>query len=331
LGAHEDEVVLMNGLTVNLHLLLVSFYRPTRRRFRVLMESPAFPSDMYAVETQVAARGFDPGDSVIAVRARDGETAIRHEDLETAIAKAGDSLALVLLGGVNFLTGQRFDLERVTRAAHAVGAIAGFDLAHAAGNIPLALHQSGVDFAVWCSYKYLNGGPGAVAGAFVHRTHAGNRDITRLGGWWGNDPDTRFRMHLEDRFIPVPSADGWQLSNPPILAMAPLKASLELFDAAGMDALREKSVRLTGYLEGLLRERCADRVRIVTSADPSARGCQLSLQVRSAARELHDALTARGVVCDFREPDVIRAAPVPLYNSFHDVWVLADVLAGGRA
>jgi len=326
-GAHEDEVVLMNGLTVNLHLLMVSFYRPTGTRYKVVMERPAFPSDMYAIQTQVARHGFDPDDAVTAVGARPGEDRIRHDDLERAIAEAGESLALVLVGAVNFFTGQRFELARLARAAHAVGAYAGFDLAHAAGNVPLALHDDEVDFAVWCSYKYLNGGPGAPAGAFVHRRHAANTALPRFGGWWGNDPDTRFRMHLEDTFVPVASADAWQLSNPPILAMAPLQASLDLFDAAGMEALREKSVRLTRYLEDLLRARCGENVHIVTPGDPAGRGCQLSLQLRAGARGIQPALAARGVICDFREPDVLRAAPVPLYNTFHDAWILADVLA----
>lgn len=327
-GAVEHEVVCMNSLTVNLHLLMVSFYRPEGRRARILVEDPVFPSDMYAVRTQIRWHGLDPSEALLQLAPRTAERHLRTEDVEAVLEREGDTIALVLLGGVNFLTGQRYDLERITRAAHAAGARIGFDLAHAAGNVPLRLHDWGVDFAVWCSYKYLNAGPGAVAGAYVHESHARDRSLPRLGGWWGNDPGTRFRMQLEPEFVPVPSADGWQISNPSILGMAPLRASLDLFDRAGMDALREKSIRLTGYLEYLLGELAAGRVEILTPADPEARGCQLSVRLREGARETVDALADRGFVCDFREPDVLRVAPTPLYNTFTDVRALAGVLAG---
>jgi kynureninase len=294
------------------------------------MESPAFPSDTYAVHTHLQARGLDPVENVLTVGPRAGEQTVRTEDLEAMIERHGDEIALVLIGGVNFLTGQAFDLARITAAAHARGCLAGFDLAHAAGNVELRLHDWDVDFAAWCSYKYLNGGPGAIAGCFIHERHA--RDIARprFGGWWGNDPETRFRMQLESTFIPKADADGWQLSNPPILAMAPLRASLEIFDEVGLSALREKSLRLTGYLRALLVAAPARDFEIITPRADDAHGCQLSIEVRERPRERFEALQAAGVVCDFRPPDVIRAAPVPLYNTYHDAWRFARILAGSR-
>jgi kynureninase len=318
----------MNSLTVNLHLFLVSFYRPTDRRFRILTEDPMFPSDLYAVKSQIRHHGRDPDRALIQVAPREGETAVRTEDIEAVLDREGGSIALVLLGGVNFYSGQWFDIPRITRAAHAAGCRAGFDLAHAAGNVPLSLHDWNVDFAVWCSYKYLNGGPGAPGGGYVHERHARDAGRERFAGWWGNDPATRFRLHLESEFVPVPTVDGWQLSNPPVLSMAPLRASLELFDRAGMGALREKSERLTGYLEYLLKTAASGRIKIITPADPAARGCQLSLCVREGARGVQEQLARRGVVCDFREPDVLRVAPVPMYTTYHDVWTLASALAG---
>ncbi|MCA9739888.1 MAG: kynureninase [Gemmatimonadota bacterium] len=330
-GARPEEVVLMNGLTVNLHLMMVSFYRPEGTRRRILMEDAAFSSDRYAVETQLRVHGVDPADGLIAVPATDG-ACLDEAEIERRIEDAGDTLALVLLGGVNFLTGQRLDLARIARAAHAVGARVGFDLAHAAGNVPLSLHDDGADFAVWCTYKYLNAGPGAVAGCFVHERHAHDRALPRFGGWWGYDPDTRFQLHLRPDFVPVASADGWQLSNPPILALAPLKASLALFDEAGLPALRAKSVALTGYLESLLDTLPAGRFRVLTPRDPERRGAQLSLQVEGGgARALEHRLMAQGIVCDAREPDVLRASPAPLYNTFQDVWRLAAALADEAA
>jgi kynureninase len=325
-GAGTSEVVLMNSLTANLHLLMVSFYRPTVERFRILVEDTVFPSDLYAFQTQARVHGFEPEDAILQLSPREGEIHLRTEDIEEVIAREGKSIALVLLGGVNFLTGQLFDMERITRAGHAAGCRVGFDLAHAAGNVPLRLHDWKADFAVWCSYKYLNGGPGALGGVFVHASHVADTTLPRFGGWWGNDPETRFRMQLEDTFVPVSGADGWQLSNPSVFGSAPLRASLDLFDRVEMSALREKSELLTGYLEYLLTELAPNRVEITTPADPAARGCQLSLRLREGARTTQTTLERDGFVCDFREPDVLRVAPVPLYNTFHDCWSLARVL-----
>lgn len=326
-GARPNEVVCMNSLTVNLHLLMATFYRPTKMRNKILMEDPAFPSDTYAIKSQIAHHGFEPDESLILARAREGEFAIRQEDIEEVIEKHGDEIALVLFAGVNFFTGQLFDIARITSMAQKRGCIVGIDLAHAAGNVPLALHDWNVDFAVWCSYKYLNSGPGAVAGAFVRERHATNRDLPRLAGWWGNDPATRFRMHLEPDFVPVKSADAWQVSNPPILAMAPLRASLAIFDeAGGMAMLRAKSTRLTGYLEFLLERAPSRLFTVITPRPPNERGCQLSILIREHPKELFRKLEGAGVKCDFREPNVIRVAPTPLYNTFHEVWRFAKIL-----
>ncbi|MEZ4457258.1 MAG: kynureninase [Gemmatimonadales bacterium] len=325
-GARPGEVVMMNALTVNLHLLMVSFYRPSGRRRKVLIEEAAFPSDTYAVASHLAARGIDPDDSVVVARPEPGSHCLDTAALEARIAGLGDELALVLLPGVQYYTGQRLDVARITNAAHAVGAMAGFDLAHAAGNVPLELHDWNVDFAAWCSYKYLNAGPGAVGGCFVHARH-GDAGLPRFAGWWGNDPDTRFRLHLNERFVPRPGADGWQISNPPVFAMTPLLASIGQFDRIGMAALRAKSERLTGYLEYLIDRIPAGRVEQITPRDPAARGCQLSLLVRGQGREAFDRVRARGILPDFRQPDVIRMAPVPLYNSFEDVWRAGTALA----
>jgi kynureninase len=325
-GAEPGEVVMMNGLTVNLHLMMVSFYRPAGSRTKVLIEESAFPSDAYAVASHLRTRGLDPDDAVLVARPRPGEATLRTEDLELLLRERGSEIALVLLPGVQYYTGQRLDLPRLTDAAHRAGAIAGFDLAHAAGNVPLALHQWDVDFAVWCNYKYLNAGPGAGAGCFVHRRHGRDLSLGRYAGWWGNDPETRFRMHLNQRFVPREGADGWQISNPNIFSLTPLLASLEQFDRAGMDRLRAKALRLTGYLEFLIDRLSPGRIEIITPRDPEARGCQLSLLVRDRARELFEAIRSRDVLPDFRQPDVIRMAPVPLYNGFHDVWRAGRVL-----
>src|SRR5437899_3771109 len=260
-GAKPNEVVCMNSLTVNLHLMMATFYRPTKSRFKILMEEPAFPSDTYAIKSQIVHHGFDPKEVLVLARPREGELTVRHDDIEAALDKDGEQIAVVLIAGVNFFTGQLFDIERITAAAQKRGIIVGIDLAHAAGNVPLALHDWNVDFAVWCSYKYLNAGPGAVAGAFVHERHATNRELPRLAGWFGNDPNTRFRLHLEPEFIPVASADGWQISNPPILSMAPLRASLAIFEqAGGMESLRKRSIKLTSYLQFLLEDRGAGKL-----------------------------------------------------------------------
>jgi len=323
-GARPEEVVAMNALTVNLHLLMVSFYRPTPDRYRIIIEDDAFGSDSYAVQSQAMHHGLDPERAVVRVTPRDGERTLRTEDLLGVLDEHRDSVALVMLGGVNYLTGQLFDIETITRAGHDVGAVVGWDLAHAAGNVPLRLHDWGVDFAAWCSYKYLNAGPGAIAGCFVHERHARDTSVPRFAGWWGNDPESRFEMAR--RFSPVASVDGWQLSNPPILAMAPLLASLEIFDQVGMEALRRKSVRLTGYLERLLDG--IPGVSVLTPHDPEQRGCQLSLRFAGDARGAHASLGRAGVVADFRAPDVIRVAPVPLYNTFTEMWRFAEIVRG---
>lgn len=327
-GARPGEVVMMNSLTTNLHLMMASFYRPAPERWKVLIEDAAFPSDAYAVESQLRHHGLDPARGTIVARPRSGESTIRGDDLEALIEAHGREIAVVLIGGVNYFTGQAFDMVRITEAAHRQGCVAGFDLAHAAGNLPLALHDWEVDFAVWCSYKYLNAGPGAVAGCYIHERHANDLRTPRLAGWWGNDPARRFQMRLLERFEPRPGADGWQLSNPPILALAPLRASLEIFDEAGMQALRARSERLTGYLEFLLGRIPGDRFELVTPRAPAERGCQLSIRVRRDAESLVSALERAGVVCDFRKPDILRVAPVPLYNGFHDIWRFVEVLGG---
>ena len=330
-GAQPNEVVCMNSLTVNLHLMMATFYRPTRSRFKILMEEPAFPSDTYAIKTQIVHHGFEPNESLMLAQPREGEFAIRQEDIETLLEKHGEEIALVLFAGVNFFTGQLFDIAKITAEAQQRGCTVGIDFAHAAGNVPLALHDWNVDFAVWCSYKYLNSGPGAVAGAFVHERHATNRQLPRLAGWWGNDPATRFRMQLEPEFVPVQSADAWQISNPPILSMAPLRASFAIFDeAGGMEALRAKSTKLTGYLQFLIDRAPSKSFTVITPRAPNEHGCQLSILVHEHPKELFARLEAAGVKCDFREPNVIRAAPTPLYNTFHEVWRFARILAEHR-
>ena len=326
-GAQPIEVISMNSLTVNLHLMMATFYRPTKARFKILMEDPAFPSDTYAIKTQIIHHGLDPKDALILARPRSGEFTVRTEEILDLMEKHADELEVVLIGGVNFFTGQLFDIPTITAAARKHGITVGVDLAHAIGNVPLSLHDWNIDFAVWCSYKYLNAGPGAVAGAFVHERHATNTNLPRLAGWFGNDPNTRFRMHLEPEFIPVPSADGWQISNPPILSMAPLRASLAIFEEAGMDALRQKSIKLTNYLQFLLEDGGASKLfNVITPREAGERGCQLSIQAQEHPKELFAKLEAAGVKCDFREPNVIRAAPTPLYNTFHEVWRFANIL-----
>jgi kynureninase len=328
-GGSPREVVAMNSLTTNLHLLMVSFYRPTRERYRIVIEDAAFPSDSYAVQSQVEfhakAAGFDPSTGLIRLKPREGEVSLRTEDILETLDRHASSVALIMLGGVNYLTGQFFDIPAITRHAQKLGIVAGWDLAHAAGNIHLKLHDWNCDFAAWCSYKYLNSGPGAVAGAFVHERHLADRSLPRFAGWWGNDPATRFRMGPD--FVPVASADAWQLSNPPVLALAPLRVSLSIFDRATIAALRAKSLKLTGALESLLHaSTISQRIRILTPTDPAQRGAQLSLAITGASRDTARTLHERGVFCDFREPNVIRVAPAPLYNSFHDVWRLVRVL-----
>lgn len=325
-GAHPDEVVMMNSLTTNLHLMMVSFFRPTKERYKIVIESGAFPSDTYAVKSQLHFHGLDPKEALIALAPQGASGILETEAIEEVIEAQGDRIALFLLSGVQYRTGQFFDMARITAKARDKGCRVGWDLAHAAGNVPLSLHDWNVDFAVWCSYKYLNAGPGAVAGCFVHRRHGNDPTLPRFAGWWGNDPSTRFSMHLLPDFEPTQSADAWQLSNPPILALAPLSPSLDLFEEAGMEALREKSVALTGYLEFLLDELGGEEFTLLTPRDPEARGCQISLEMKSNPKERLEALRAEGIVCDFRGPNVIRVAPVPLYNGFVDVREFVRVL-----
>ena len=327
-GARETEVVCMNSLTTNLHLLFVSFYRPTPDRYKIISEAKMFPSDRYLLETQARFHGFDPDDAIVEVEPRDGEWTIRQEDILAAIEANADQLALVFFGGVNYFTGQLFDMPALTEAAHSAGAVAGFDLAHAVGNVPLALHDWNVDFAAWCSYKYLNSGPGNVGAVFVHERHGSNFELPRFGGWWGHDKSVRFRM--ESGFKPMHGAEGWQLSNAPIFGMSAAKASLDIFAEVGMAALRSKSEALTGYLEYTV-DRLADEfpeagVSIITPRDPAERGSQISMNVAGRERQLFDDLIAEGVIADFREPCIIRIAPVPLYNSFEDVYVFGKVM-----
>lgn len=323
-GAQEEEVTVMNTLTVNLHLMMVSFYRPHGRRRKIVIEAGAFPSDRYAVASQIRWHGLDPEDALVELAPVAGERLLEESRIEEWLERHGEEVALVLWPGIQYATGQAFDLARIAGAARAAGACVGFDLAHAAGNLALSLHDSGADFAAWCTYKYLNGGPGSIAAAFVHRRHHGAAGAPRLEGWWGNAPGTRFLMG--PRFDPAAGADAWQLSTPPTLSMAPLSAALALFESAGMDKLRAKSVALTGWLERALREDLGDALEIVTPADPERRGCQLSLRVRAGregGRRLFEHLSARGIVTDWREPDLVRVAPAPLYNRYEDCARLA--------
>ena len=310
-GAKPIEVVVMNNLTVNLHLMMVSFYRPRMERNKILIEASAFPSDQYAVKSQIEFYGLDPATTLLELKT--------GENIEELLEREGESIALILLGGVNYYTGQLFDLEKITRLGHKHGCIVGFDLAHAVGNALLKLHDWDVDFAVWCSYKYLNGGPGCVAGCFVHERFANDASLPRFAGWWGHDKASRFKMGPD--FKAIPGAEGWQLSNPSIFGMAPLKASLDIFYEAKMENLRAKSVLLTGYLDFLL----GDKVDVMTPRNAEERGCQLSIRAKS--KKVHEALTATGVICDWREPDCIRVAPTPLYNTFTDVYRFAKIFA----
>ena len=325
-GAKEAEVVVMNQLTSNLHFLLVSFYRPTGKRVKILTEKRPFPSDTYAFASQIAFHGLDPANTLVEMQPREGEHILRPEDIIARINELGDELALVCFGGVNFLTGQAFDIKGITNAAHRVGAFAGFDLAHAAGNLHLNLHDDGPDFACWCSYKYLNSGPGGVAGAFVHERHL-TADLPRFAGWWGHDKKERFKMERD--FKPMPTAEAWQVSNAPVLPMAVHRVALEQFDRAGIERLRAKSVQLTGYLRWTIEGISAENIgmfNIITPKESAMSGAQLSILVRGDGRGVFERLTARGVYCDWREPDVLRMAPVPMYNSFEDVWRFGQAL-----
>lgn len=327
-GCLPHEVVVMNSLTVNLHLLLVSFYRPTKQRYKIICEAKAFPSDQYAFETQAKYHDFDPTDAVIEVSPREGEYAIRTEDILSTIKQHGDSVAVVLFSGVNYYTGQLFDIKTITEAAHSVGAYAGFDLAHAAGNAELHMHDWDADFACWCSYKYLNSGPGAVGGIYIHEKHVVNKDLPRFAGWWGYTKETRFKM--EKGFEAIPTAEGWQLSNAPVLAMAAHKASLDVFEEAGIDQLHKKRKLLSGYLHYVLNDinnRQAEKLmEIITPANENERGCQVSMLMLKRGTEIFNELTKHGVLADWREPNVIRIAPVPLYNSFEDVYKFGEII-----
>ncbi|MTI31730.1 kynureninase [Xanthovirga aplysinae] len=325
-GAKEEEVVAMNNLTSNIHFLMVSFYSPNNQRFKIITEEGNFPSDQYALESQVKFHGFDPEKAIIELKPRTGEHKLRTEDILEAVQKHADELALVFMSGVQYYSGQFFNLKTITQAAHKVGAYAGFDLAHAVGNVPLALHDWEVDFAAWCTYKYLNSGPGSVGGAFVHQKHANRPELPRFAGWWGYDEEKRFQM--EKGFIPMQGADGWQLSNCNVLPMAAHKAALEIFQEVGMKALRDKSLMLTAFLDFLIEElnKRTDLFEVLTPSNPKERGCQLSLSAREKGKELFDQLTESGVIADWREPNVIRVAPTPLYNSFEEVYDFVEIL-----
>ena len=324
-GAKPIEVVVMNTLTTNLHLLMVSFYRPTKTKYKIVIESDAFPSDRYAVESQLKFHGFS-SDDIIEWKPRKGEELLNIEDLQKIVSEQGDEIALLLIGGVNYYTGQFLDLKRVAKIGHSKDCVVGIDLAHGAGNIQPNLHESNVDFAAWCTYKYLNSGPGSLGGVFVHERHANNKDLPRFSGWWNHNKETRFNMRQP--FDVMKGAEGWQLSNPPILSMAAIKASLDLFDEVGMDALREKSEKLTGYFEYLIGEIDSDDIKIITPHNAHERGCQLSIQVKNADKSLHKKLTENNIITDWREPNVIRCAPVPMYTSFEDVYRMVFILKG---
>ena len=323
-GSKVDEVVTMNSLTVNLHLLMVSFYRPTQERYKIMMEAKAFPSDQYAVASQLKFHGYQPEEGIVEIEPREGEATIRTEDILKTIEKEGKSIALILIGGINYYSGQLFDMKEITRAGHVQGCVVGFDLAHAIGNVPLKLHDWDVDFAAWCNYKYINAGPGSVASVFVHNRHGRNKDLPRFAGWWGHNKETRFEM--PSKFDPIPGAEGWQISNLNILSATPLLPSLDLFEEVGMDALREKSLKLTGYLEYLLDQLDSEAFTIISPSDPEQRGCQLSIRFTSGGKTIHERLTGKNVMCDYREPGVIRVAPAPFYNSFDDVYRFVEIL-----
>lgn len=323
-GGKAGEVVVMNSLTVNLHLLMVSFYRPTSKRYKILIEYHPFPSDRYAVESQAKFHGYDPKDAIIEMQPESGSAYVSMESIERIFEQQGDEIAMVLIGGVNYYSGQYHDIPKITSLAQKHGAIAGFDLAHAAGNVPLQLHEWGVDFAAWCSYKYLNSGPGALSGIFVHERHAKNFDLPRFAGWWGHDKETRFKMGPD--FVPMEGAEGWQLSNPPILPMACMQASLQLFHEAGMNNLRKKSEKLVSLCEKMVNSIPGKRIELISPKNPDERGCQLSIRVINSDRKLFESISQKGVIADWREPDVIRIAPVPLYNTYSEVYLFSEIL-----
>lgn len=321
-GALPAEVVNMNSLTTNLHLLFVSFYRPSKKRYKILIESNSFPSDYYAVQSQIKFHGYNVSDALIEMKPQKGNDIIKTEDITKFIEAEGDSLALVWFAGVNYYSGQAFEIEKITAACHKKNIIIGFDLAHAIGNLELKLHEWNVDFAVWCNYKYMNAGPGAIGGAFIHEKYLQDQSLPKFLGWWGHDKKTRFLM--EHNYIPIPTAESWQLSNPPIFQLASLKSSLDIFTKAGLKNLRKKSELLTGYLEFLIQEKGNNNIEIITPGRNNERGCQLSLRIKKDGKKFHEQLNNAGIVCDWREPDVIRIAPVPLYNTFEDVWKFSE-------
>jgi kynureninase len=323
-GAKSHEVVVMNTLTVNLHLLMVSFYRPTTQRNKVLIEYSAFPSDQYAVKSQIEFHGYNAKEALVELKPKVGQETATQGDFENVMKNHGKSIALLLIGGVNYYSGQLYDMARITEIGHKYDCIVGFDLAHAVGNVPLQLHDWNVDFAAWCTYKYLNSGPGSIAGCFIHEKYAERTDLPRFTGWWGHEKSTRFQMGPD--FVPIKGAEGWQISNPPILSLAAIRASLQIFDEVGMPKLREKSLALTNYMEYLIDQIGSDEISIITPRNPQERGCQLSIQARRNGRQLFQRLSDDGVICDWREPDVIRVAPVPLYNSFMDVYLFSEIL-----
>lgn len=323
-GAKPTEVVMMNTLSVNLHLMMVSFYRPTTKKYKIVIESDAFPSDKYAVESQLKLHDIDPKDGLVLWKPREGEELCRFEDLEKIMQEQGDEVALLMIGTTNYYTGQSFPIKKITQLGHQYNCKVGFDLAHGAGNIQPQLHESGADFAVWCSYKYLNSGPGSVGGCFVHEKHANDANLKRFAGWWGHNKSTRFNMRHE--FDPIPGAEGWQLSNPPILSMAAIRASLDIFDEAGFDNIREKAIKLTGFLEYLLLEIKDERIEMITPTNPQERGSQISIKLKGATKQLFDDLMKAGVISDWREPNVIRLAPISLYNSYQDVYQMVQIL-----
>ena len=323
-GAKPIEVVVMNTLTTNLHLLMVSFYQPTKTKYKIIIESDAFPSDRYAVQSQLSFHGFDPEEALLEWKPKEGKELLELEDLEFLLDSHGDEVALLLIGGVNYYTGQFLDLKKITELGHAKDCMVGIDLAHGAGNIQPNLHDNGVDFAAWCTYKYLNSGPGSLSGLFVHEKHANRKDLPRFAGWWNHNKETRFNMRQP--FDVMEGAEGWQLSNPPILSMAAIKASLDIFEKVGMTTLLKKSKRLTGFFEYLIHQIASDTIKIITPSNPNQRGCQLSLQVKNADKNLHHKLTDHHIITDWREPDVIRCAPVPMYTSFEDVYHMVKTL-----
>jgi len=323
-GAKPVEVVVMNTLTTNLHLLMVSFYQPSKTKYKIIIESDAFPSDRYAVQSQLSFHGFDPEEALIEWKPKEGKELLELEDLKSILDSQGDEVALLLIGGVNYYTGQYLDIKKIAELGHAKKCMVGIDLAHGAGNVQPNLHDSSIDFAAWCTYKYLNSGPGSLSGLFVHEKHAQRKDLPRFAGWWNHNKETRFNMRQP--FDVMSGAEGWQLSNPPILSMAAIKASLDIFEKVGMDTLVKKSKKLTGFFEYLVNEIASDTIKIITPTNPNERGCQLSLQVKNADKNLHKKLTENNIITDWREPDVIRCAPVPMYTSFEDVYHMVTTL-----